>query len=84
MKLTKSDFTIHKHDDSTSFMYLDNYSPYDMIEQILKNQGIIEQLEYRKKHPMAFNHAQFESWVTDILNGGNGFSIPKELIDETN
>lgn len=45
--------------------------------EILKNQKIIEQLEYRKKHPQAFNYAQFEVWVTDILNGGNGFPIPK-------
>lgn len=47
------------------------------VSEILKNQKIIEQLEYRKKHPQAFNYAQFEVWVTDILNGGNGFPLPK-------
>ena len=41
---------------------------------------IIKQLEYRKKHPQAFNYAQFESWITDILAGGNGF--PRFTKDE--
>ena len=44
-----------------------------VIEQILKNQKIVEELKYRKKYPQAFNYAQFEVWITDILNGGNGF-----------
>jgi len=51
----------------------------DELGTLLKNQGIIEQLEHRKKHPQAFNYLQFESWVTDILDGGNGFPIPKEF-----
>jgi len=41
--------------------------------QILKNEEIIKQLKHRKKHPQAFNYAQFERWVTDILAGGDGF-----------
>ena len=49
----------------------------EAIDKILKHQKIIKQLEYRKKHPQAFNFAQFEVWITDILNGGNGFPIPK-------
>jgi len=52
----------------------------DDVNQILKNKEIAEQLEYRKKHPQAFNYAQFESWVTDILAGGNGF--PRFTKDE--
>ena len=48
MNLTKDDFTIHGNGDGTSFMYLDNYNPYEMIEQILENQEkakIMRQLE---------------------------------------
>ena len=51
-------------------------------DQILKNQDIIKKLEYRKNYPMAFNYAQFEAWVTDILIGGDGFPLPKELLGE--
>lgn len=51
----------------------------DVRRAYLKNQKIIEQLEHRKKHPQAMNYAQFEVWVTDILNGGNGFPVPKFL-----
>ena len=48
--------------------------------EILKNQKIVEVLEYRKKHPQAFNYAQFEHWVTDVLKGGDGF--PRFTDDE--
>lgn len=63
MNLTKDDFEYHH-----------GFSEKE-VEQILKNQKIIEQLEHWKKHPQAFNYAQFEVWVTDILNGGNGFPM---------
>ncbi len=36
--LTKDDFSIHQHDNKTAFVYLDNYNPIEMIDQILKNQ----------------------------------------------
>ena len=49
----------------------------EAIDKILKHQKIITHLEYRKKHPQAFNYAQFEVWITDILKGGNGFPMPK-------
>ncbi len=76
MKLTKDNFS----DNTPYIIACDN----ELRDQILKNQKIVEQLEHRKKHPQAFNYAQFEVWVTDILNGGDGFPLPKELIDETN
>ena len=45
-------------------------------EKVRKNEKIVKELEHRKKHPQAFNYAQFEVWVTDILNGGDGFPLP--------
>ncbi len=38
-------------------------------DEILKNQEIIKELQFRKKHPMAMNYATFEQWVTDLLEG---------------
>ena len=47
------------------------------------NKKIIKELKYRKKHPMAFNYAQFERWITDILAGGDGFpKITKKELKE--
>jgi len=53
----------------------------DIKTDLVNVEKIIKELEHRKKHPQAMNYAQFESWVTDILNGGNGFPLPtkKEL-----
>ena len=72
MKLTKDDY--HANDKWIYFTQQE-------FDEILKNQKIVEHLEYRKKHPQAFNYAQFEVWVTDILNGGDGFPLPKILED---
>lgn len=54
----------------------------DCRAKIKMNEKIVKELEYRKKHPQAFNYAQFEVWVTDILAGGNGFPVPKEFLGE--
>jgi len=49
---------------------------WDMKNDNLLVEKIMKELRYRKKHPQAFNYAQFERWITDILKGGNGFPLP--------
>jgi len=51
--------------------------PIKYIDKLKEYEQIVKQLQYRKKHPQAFNYAQFEVWITDILKGGNGFPMPK-------
>jgi len=47
MELRRKDFTIHKHDEGLAYMYLDNYNPLEMIDQILKNQEIVKRVNQR-------------------------------------
>lgn len=34
-----------------------------------KNEKIVKKLEYYKQYPQAMNYAQFERWVTELLEG---------------
>ncbi len=42
MELKEDDFTLHQCTNQLSYIYLDNYNPHEMIEQILKNQEFVE------------------------------------------
>jgi len=49
---------------------------HDTGENFMRVEKIMKELRYRKQHPQAFNYAQFERWITDILAGGDGFPLP--------
>jgi len=80
MNLTKKDFSCwgngDKYDDELFIEHDPKITAVEIADEILLNQKIRKELEYRKEHPQAFNYAQFEVWVTDIIKGGNGFPIP--------
>jgi predicted nuclease with TOPRIM domain len=38
MKLTKEDFKLHQCTPEESYMFIANYNPYEVIDQILENQ----------------------------------------------
>ncbi len=77
MNLNKKDFSCwgngDKYDDELFISHDPKITAVEIADEILKNQKIVKELKYRKKHPMAFNNAQFERWITNILEGGNGF-----------
>jgi len=78
MKLTEDDFYWDEEYGTIVINFgIDKSKFKPTRDEILKNQKIVEELEYRKKYPQPFNYAQFEVWVTDILNGGNGFPTLK-------
>ncbi len=57
------DYLISKQ---TMLSILTNYG-LDVAQKIKKNQEIVEELRFRKDHPMAMNYATFEQWVTELL-----------------
>jgi CII-binding regulator of phage lambda lysogenization HflD len=67
MKLTKDDFSRLKTKDG-DYMYLDNYNPLEMIDQILKNQEDAEKWRKQKID------------VSDYVT--KGLKLPKHLQNE--
>jgi len=60
IQLTKGDFTLHQCTNQVGYIFLDNYNPLEMIEQILKNQEDGDKWREYKKD-------EGKEWDSDIV-----------------